>query len=199
MLMARVSPTQPLSITPLRSLFHRDDAWVATGDLFRRDADGDYWRVDGVADVIHTARGHVFTAPIRDALGDVPAVDLALAYGVQVQANGPALAVAAVTERRGRSLTSRELTQGLAVLPPDGRPGVVHVVARIPVTTWFRPMTQELRAAGLPEPGAGVQAWYLDASGEAYRPLTPAARQRLTRSTEGGAKPKRAASGPSKA
>ena len=55
MLMVRVGPTEPLSITPLRSLFRRDDAWVATGDLFRRDADGDYWRVDGVADVIHTA------------------------------------------------------------------------------------------------------------------------------------------------
>ena len=72
MLMARVSPTDPLSITPLRSLFRRDDAWVATGDLFRRDADGDYWRVDGVADVIHTARGHVFTAPITGCARGYP-------------------------------------------------------------------------------------------------------------------------------
>ena len=202
MLMARVSPTDRLSITPLRSLFHRDDAWVATGDLFRRDADGDYWRVDGVADVIHTARGHVFTTPIRDALGDIPAVDLALAYGVRPHEGQPEIAVAAVTVRPGRSLTPRELTQGLAVLPPDGRPGVVDVIERIPLTTWFRPITQELRAAGLPEPGAGVQAWYLDASGETYRPLTAAARQRLTRSAEAGPKgpkPKRAASGPSKA
>ncbi len=188
MLMARVSPTEPLSITPLRSLFHRDDAWVATGDLFRRDADGDYWRVDGVADVIHTVRGHVFTTPIRDALGDIPAVDLALAYGVRPHEGQPEVAVAAVALRPGQSLTPRELTQGLAVLPPDERPGVVQVVDRIPVTTWFRPMTQELRAAGLPEPGAGVPAWYLDASGETYRPLTAAARQRLMRSAEGGAK-----------
>jgi putative long chain acyl-CoA synthase len=199
MLMARVSPTDPLSITPLRSLFRRDDAWVATGDLFRRDVDGDYWRVDGVADVIHTARGHVFTTPIRDALGDIPAVDLALAYGVPIGEGRGEIAVAAVTVRPGRSLTPRELTQGLAVLPRDGRPGVVHVVERIPVTTWFRPMTQELRAAGLPEPGAGVPAWYLDASGESYRPLTAAARQRLTRSAEVSPKGSRAASGPSKA
>ena len=53
-LLVRVSRGEPLSITPLRSLFARDDAWVVTGDLFRRDGDGDYWRVDGVSDVIHT-------------------------------------------------------------------------------------------------------------------------------------------------
>ena len=72
MLLARVGPTDPLSITPLRSLFARGDAWVVTGDLFRRDADGDYWRVDGVGDVIHTDAGPVFTTPIRDALGAIP-------------------------------------------------------------------------------------------------------------------------------
>ena len=57
MLLARVSPNEPLSITPLRSLFSRDDTWVVTGDLFRRDADGDYWRVDGAGDVIRTDWG----------------------------------------------------------------------------------------------------------------------------------------------
>ena len=33
-------------------------------------------------DVIRTAQGPVFSTPIRDALGDIRAVDLALAYGV---------------------------------------------------------------------------------------------------------------------
>lgn len=198
MLLARVSQTEPLTITPLRSLFARDDAWVATGDLFRRDADGDYWRVDGVSDVIHTARGHAFTTPIRDALGEIPAVDLALAYGVRGQPGQPEIAVAAVTLRRGRSLTPRDLSQTLSTLPPEGRPGVVHVVERIPVTTWFRPVTQALREAGLPKPGPGVRAWYLDASGGTYRPLTAAAARRLTGPAR-PSKPKRAASGRSRA
>ena len=49
----------------------RDDAWLLTGDLFRRDADGDYWRVDAVARRDPDRRAvRVFTAPIRDALGD---------------------------------------------------------------------------------------------------------------------------------
>jgi putative long chain acyl-CoA synthase len=181
MLLARVGPTDPLTITPLRSLFARDDAWVATGDLFRRDADGDYWRVDGVADVIHSAHGPVFTTAIRDVVGEIPAVDLALAYGVRAQEGGPEIAVAAVTLRGGRSLSTRELSQALARTPRERRPAVVHVVERIPLTTWYRPVTKALREAGIPEPGPGVRAWYLDASGETYRPLSAAARRRLMR------------------
>jgi putative long chain acyl-CoA synthase len=181
MLLARVSPNEPLSITPLRSLFARGDAWVVTGDLFRRDGDGDYWRVDGAGDVIDTDRGLVFTTPIRDALGAIPAVDLALAYGVPREADEHEIAVAAVTLRAGRELTAREIGRALGVLESEQRPAVVHVVDRIPVTTWFRPLTQELRAAGLPKPRDGKQAWYLDASGGTYRPLTTAARQRLAK------------------
>jgi putative long chain acyl-CoA synthase len=187
MLLARVSPTEPLSITPLRSLFARDDAWVATGDLFRRDADADYWRVDGVGDVIHTDHGHVFTTAIRDALGEIPAVDLAAAYGVRPQVAEHELAVAAVTLRGGRSLTGRDVSQALSTLPREGRPAVVHVVDHIPVTTWFRPLTEKLREAGIPEPKEGVKAWCLDASGEHYRPLSAAARRRLSRPAGGRA------------
>jgi putative long chain acyl-CoA synthase len=66
----------------------------------------------------------------------------------------------------------------------------VHVVDRIPVTTWFRPVTQELRAAGIPDPGEGVQAWYLDASGATYRAMTAAAKRRLT--TPAASRPSRA-------
>jgi putative long chain acyl-CoA synthase len=181
MLLARVSPTDQLSITPLRSLFAAEDAWVVTGDLFRRDGDGDYWRVDGVGDVIHTADGPVFSTPIREALGDLDAVDLALAYGVRAEGASEELAVAAVTLRAGATLTVRQISHALSALPAEERPAVVHVVDRIPVTTWFRPRTEKLREAGIPEPGAGVQAWYLDASGKKYRPLSAAARRRLTK------------------
>jgi putative long chain acyl-CoA synthase len=195
MLLARVGPTDPLSITPLRSLFEPDDAWVATGDLFRRDADGDYWRVDGVGDVIHSARGPVFSTPIRDALGEIDAVDLALAYGVAAGGAAAEIAVAALTLRQGSVLRARELTHALSALPPEERPAVVHVLPRIPVTTWFRPRTDGLREAGIPEPGEGVQAWYLDGTGEQYRPLSAAARRRLV----GARGPKRAASRPNTA
>jgi putative long chain acyl-CoA synthase len=178
MLLARVRPNEPLSSTPLRGVFSREDAWVVTGDLFRRDADGDHWRVDGIADVIRTVDGPVFTAPIRDALGDVPAVDLAVAYGVAPNGGPEQVAIAAVTLWPGEELGAQELARALRALPPAERPAIVHVVAEIPVTTWFRPMTGPLREAGIPEPDSGRAAWYRD-GGDRYRPLTEAAHKRL--------------------
>jgi putative long chain acyl-CoA synthase len=179
MLLARVSSSEATSTTTLRGVFHRSDAWLPTGDLFRRDADGDFWRVDNQADVIRTAAGHVFTGPIRDALGDIAAVDLAVAYGVVPKGAEQAVAIAAVTLRDGHQLIVREITRAMRQLPEDERPTIVHVVAAIPVTTWYRPVTGPLREAGVPEPGDGVRAWYLDAASDRYRPLTDAEHRRL--------------------
>jgi putative long chain acyl-CoA synthase len=88
------------------------------------------------------------------------------------------MAVAAVTLRAERPLQARALTNAMRELPADERPTVVQVIDELPVTTWFRPMTGPLRAAGLPS--ADERAFYLDAGGERYRPLTAAARTRLT-------------------
>jgi putative long chain acyl-CoA synthase len=173
MLLARVRPHAPLSTVPLRGVFSREDAWLETGDLFRRDSDGDYWRIDSVADVIHTSDGPVFAGPIRDALGDLPSIDLAVAYGVKSPSGDHQLAVAAVTLRAGHELSQGDLSAALAVLPEAGRPALVQVVASIPVTTWFRPITGPLRKAGIPRPGDGV--WAFDPDSGGYTPLAAAA------------------------
>jgi putative long chain acyl-CoA synthase len=180
MLLARVRPSDPLSVVPLRGVFSAEDAWLVTGDLFRKDADGDFWRLDGAAEVIRSADGPVFSTPIRDALMDLPAVDLAVAYGVSARPGEPEVAMASVTLRPGHELSPRELGRALGGLEPQGRPRIVKVVEEIPVTTWFRPLTAPFRAAGIPDPsGAGPQAWYLDAGGQHYRPLTTTAYRRL--------------------
>ena len=172
MLLARVGRSEQTTSTALRGVFSRGDAWLLTGDLFRRDGDGDFWRVDNLGDVIRTQHGHVFTGPIRDALGDIPAVDLALAYGVVPDGAELAVAIAAVTIRDGHELQARDLSRALNALPAAERPAIVQVVAAIPVTTWYRPITGPLREAGIPEPADGHQAWYLDDATENYLPLS---------------------------
>jgi putative long chain acyl-CoA synthase len=181
MLLARVEPNELLSSTPLRGVFSREDAWLQTGDLFRRDADGDFWRIDNVAEVIRTADGPVFAGPIRDALGDLPAVDLVVAYGLAPNGAEHEIAVAAVTLRSGHELVARDIESALGGLPRSARPAIVQVVDAIPVTTWFRPITGPLREAGIPEPGEQTKAWYRDRDRDAYRPLSAAARRRLAR------------------
>jgi putative long chain acyl-CoA synthase len=170
LLLARVRPSDVTSTTPLRGVFAREDAWLASGDLFRRDSDGDFWRIDSVSDVIRGESGAIFPGPIRDALGELPAVDLAVAYGVPAPTGEHQLAVAAVTLREDGELDGAEVARTLSQLALDQRPAVVQVVDEIPVTTWYRPLTGPLRARGLPEPGDVTQAWSLTESGD-YVPL----------------------------
>jgi putative long chain acyl-CoA synthase len=178
-LLVRVEPGEPLSAAPLRGIFSVEDAWVETDDLFMRDRDGDYWRIDGVRDVIRGAERPIFTTPIRDALMDLPAVDLAVAYGVAPREGAPEIAVAAVTRRGDRELTGRDLAGALADLSPEEWPTVVHVVDEIPITTWYRPMTGPLRAAGIPEPRQGGLTFIREGGATTYRALSAAARRRL--------------------
>lgn len=151
------------------------DAWHATGDLFRQDADGDFWLVGDVRALIATAAGAVAPLPISEALGEVDAVDLAVAYGVRPRGAQAQIAVAAVTLRPRAQLHPREIAGALQVLAPDERPRIVHVVRDIPVTTWHRPLAAALRRRGLPR--ASPRAWLRD--GDAYRPLTSEDRLRL--------------------
>ena len=150
-LLARVGSGEEAT-TALRGVFERGDASLELGDLFRRDADGDYWRVDGLGDVIHAEGGPVFTGPIREALGTLPAVDLAVIYGVVPSGSRIPVAIAAVTVRPDAILTPRDLAAALRKLRSQERPQIVHIVDRIPVTTWYRPATAPLRLAGIPEP-----------------------------------------------
>jgi putative long chain acyl-CoA synthase len=84
-----------------------------------------------------------------------------------------------VTLRRGHSIDARSVGDALERLPAPARPDIVHVVDTIPVTTWYRPLTGPLRDAGIPR-GNRDRAWYRDRGGRRYRPLTAAARRRLS-------------------
>jgi putative long chain acyl-CoA synthase len=106
-------------------------------------------------------------------------VDLAVSYGLRPGEAADEIPVAAVTLRAGHELTPEMLSTAVSELPRHDRPTLVQVVDEIPVTTWFRPLTTPLRAQGMPPANTG-SAWYLDRGGRRYRPLTEAARRRLS-------------------
>jgi putative long chain acyl-CoA synthase len=181
MLVARVRDGEP-SGRPARGLFAPADAWRITGDLFRRDGDGDFWLVGREAELIRTTEGIVPPGPIRDALGDLPAVDAVAVYGVP--AGGADLAAAAVSLREGGELKPIDLTEALLRVQPELRPALIRVVDEVPVTSEGRPRAAPLRDEGVPEAGAEL-AYYRDRSG-AYRPLTEPARRRLVKMRASG-------------
>jgi putative long chain acyl-CoA synthase len=160
MLLARVDHTRsPTVASPLRGVFERDDAWVATGDLFEVDADGDHWWVDDVVALVHTSRGAVGTVPVERHLEGVAGVDLVAVYGVRPAPDRDEVVVAAITERDGATIDPDELTAAVLPLPDHHRPAVVRVLDEMPRTTWFRPRKVPLRAAGLPDDDTRAWAW----------------------------------------
>ncbi len=162
----------------LRGVFEPGDAWLETGDLFRRDVDGDFWLVDHVPSLIRSATGVVPSGPIQDALGSIDAIALAVAYGVKVK-DGSRIPCAAVTLREGRELAPADLERAMADLGDGGIPLVVRVVDEIPLTTWYRPQTASLRDVGLKLPTKTRPAWYWDPKKGGYRKLSKAAVERL--------------------
>jgi putative long chain acyl-CoA synthase len=169
LLVARIDPLTPRQDVPLRSVFTRDDAWQSTGDLFTRDSGGDLWLVDPVDNLILTQNGPVPPSRVRNALGSIPDVDLAVAYGAP---DGEyQLVVAAVTLIAGSELTKADLESAVRGLDPAQRPRYVQVVADIPVTTWSRPLWRSLQEAGLPRPGNAEAVWQLGTDGESYKLL----------------------------
>lgn len=175
----------------MRGVFESGDSWVPTENLFRRDSDGDFWLVDRKDTVVKTARGPVFTQPIIDAFGEVPAVEAVVVYGVELGRESGAprrldladeIAVCGISVRDEHSLPMKAVTDAVAVLLPDQRPDIVHVVDRIPLGRAYRPRASELQKQGVPAPSA--RAWFYDAESSSYRRLTKAvAAERFTVST----------------
>jgi putative long chain acyl-CoA synthase len=168
-------------------VFERGDAWYGARDLFRRDADGDFWLVDHVDDVIRTADGPVPSIAIEDVVGALDFVELAVAYGVAVRRGGFELPVVALTLRRGRELDAAVLAERIdRELLPASRPVVVRVLDRLPLTAGHRPLKEPLRAEGLRaalgrtlvrEPGSDSFHPSSDAAVELVAALAPSRRK----------------------
>jgi len=171
LLLARAGTSADAPERPLRGIFVKGDAWVSTGDLFRRDADGDHWIVDHVEDLILTAAGPLASIPIEDAVGELDAVSLAVAYGVRLDGAAGEIPVVAIALRPGRDLDVADLIRVLESFPPAERPVVVRIVERIPMTPGYRPLKGPLRREGIDPQRIGGTTLWLDPETGSLRPL----------------------------
>jgi putative long chain acyl-CoA synthase len=159
-----------------RGVFAPADTWVSTEYLFRRDSEGDFWLLGRRGSTVPTQRGVVYTDPITDAVGLIPAVDLAVTYGVSL--DGRQVAVTALATRPGATITAADLTEAIAAMPFGLGPDIVHLVPELSLSATYRPTVSALRAAGIPK--AGRHAWVFDAHANQFRRLTGPARAELS-------------------
>lgn len=128
-----------------RDVFEPGDSWFVSGDLLRQDAEGDYWFVDRMADVVRTDAGAVFTREIEDLLyrrGDVQMVI------VHAWEPGEAQALTATLVPRGEAIDMRRLADLIdEKLTPRQRPTWIRVVDELSLTDGYRPLKRPLVGA----------------------------------------------------
>lgn len=161
-LLARVDPTplMPLDDSHPRDsdsrtlprtvygAFEDGDTWFVTGDLLRCDADGDYWFIDRVKDLIRTEDGLVPTKPIEDALYEIADLAMCAAYGVPLSDRFEAPAVAIVPRRGARVDLDLVSEKVAAISAISARPVFVRIVDFITMTDGYRPIKGALRREG---------------------------------------------------
>lgn len=120
------------------------DGWLHTGDLAYASADGHFFVVDRLKDMIITAGYNIYPAEIERVLVEHPAV-AATAVGAVPDAMKGELACAYVVLRPGATATEQDIiafTEGR--LAAYKRPRLVRFVADLPKTSSGKVMRREL-------------------------------------------------------
>ena len=151
----------------MRTIFNDDERYVEqywkkfpgvyfTGDSARRDADGYYWIIGRVDDVIKVSGYRLGTAEIESALVSHPAVAEAAAIGLPHEVKGNAIH-AYVMLKAGQEASDEliaELREHVShEMGPIAKPEKITIVPGLPKTRSGKIMRRVLkaRAQGLPE------------------------------------------------
>ncbi len=125
------------------------DRFYVSGDVVRRDAQGDTWFVDALSGFARVAGGPVSTRLIEDALYALPEVELAAAW----VEDGAIRAAFSARERVPRE----RVRAAFSVLPPHARPASTEQLEHIPLTEGFRPDKAKLRGLAV-APAVAISA-----------------------------------------
>jgi putative long chain acyl-CoA synthase len=156
---AERSARAPRSIQ--RDVLVPGDAWYLTGDLMRRDEEGDYFLLGAARDTVLGPDGAVFPRLVEDDFMRLASVRSAAAYAVQGEGAPRRLAVAV---ELAPSASVEALVREVEGLPRARRPAVLRVVAALPRTTGFGRWKAPLAAAG-ERHSAGERVFRLGPSG----------------------------------
>jgi fatty-acyl-CoA synthase len=164
----------------LRNVFEKDDAWFRTGDLLRRDADGDFFFVDRIGDTFRWKGENVSTQAVADALTGRGGTRFAVAYGVRVPGCEGRAGMAAVTVGPEGFDPADLFAAATSRLPPAARPLFVRVCPAMDTTGTMKFRKVALQAAGY-APADGEAVWIRDDVAARFVPLTDDRRAELDR------------------
>jgi fatty-acyl-CoA synthase len=161
----------------LRDVFEKGDAWFATGDLMRTDADGYLYFVDRIGDTFRWKGENVSTGEVAERLTVAPGVKEANVYGVAVPgADGRAGMAGLVVEPDFDIKVFEEHVH--RELPAYAQPLFVRILPSIETTGTFKVRKVELVADGY-DPGKIRGPVYFHDTKRGYVKVTKSVFERL--------------------
>lgn len=136
------------------------NGWFHTGDLFKRDADGEYIFLDRVKDVVRRRGENISSFEVETAVSQFPGVrEVAVVAAKSELSEDEILAV--ISPMKGTTLDPAALIEFLRPkLPHFMIPRYVRLMAELPRTSTQKIMKAELRSEGLT-----VDTWDRDQHG----------------------------------
>lgn len=154
----------------LRDVFEKGDAWFATGDLMKSDADGYFYFVDRIGDTFRWKGENVSTNEVAERLQAAPGVKEANVYGVTVPGNeGRAGMAGLVVDSAFDIKTFGE--QVAQDLPAYAQPLFVRILPQIETTGTFKIRKMDLIADGY-DPAKGKGPLYFRDPKKGYVKVT---------------------------
>lgn len=124
------------------------NGWFHTGDVFRQDADGNFFFVDRVKDTIRRRGENIASVEVEAAARAFAGVDEVIAVGVATASEEEVLI--AVVPKAGAAIEPRELVEFLVPrLPYYAVPRYVRIVEAIPKTESNKQRKYPFREAGV--------------------------------------------------
>ena len=131
----------------LRDVFARGDAWFATGDLMKTDADGYFYFVDRIGDTFRWKGENVSTNEVAERLQAAPGVEQANVYGVTVEGADGRAGMAALVVDAGFDI--KAFGEHVArELPAYAQPLFVRILPAMDTTGTFKIRKMDLVADG---------------------------------------------------
>ncbi|HEX4196066.1 MAG TPA: long-chain-acyl-CoA synthetase [Caulobacteraceae bacterium] len=155
----------------LHDMFKPGDAWFATGDLMRQDAEGYFYFVDRIGDTYRWKGENVSTGEVEQALSGLPGVKEASVYGVKVGELDGRAGMASLVVGPGFEISALA-GQVDAALPAYARPVFVRLQPELAVTGTFKHRKIDMVAQGF-DSATVTEPLYVRDGERGYTPITP--------------------------
>lgn len=159
--------------TIMNDVFTPGDAWFISGDLLKRDKDGDYWYVDRIGDTFRWKSENISAKLVENVLAVIPFVSNVAVYGVKLPKREGRIGVAALELRHGMLFDGLALYEHVCRhLSKAARPRVIRIVPKFQTTETMKIIKYHLQEQGVNPMEIKDSLYRLAEPSNSYVPLT---------------------------